>query len=285
MKTPKILVTGATGTFGGLVAQLLQQKGEHVRVMVRDIAKFKFHGFEIAVGDFADSTCLDDALSGIERVFLASFDTGDFVNLQGNVIASAKRHGIRHIARISTMFLEEPKFAHFMNVSIEGERQLERSGIGFTHLRPSWVLQNFHPTSATTPVWNDQIRLPAGEGRVAFVDARDVSSVAATVLTEAGHEGKIYELTGPVARTHGELATALSQATSRQIDYEDISVKEYTNSLAEAGWSLDSIDIMTMLFEHVRKGEAGVLTGDVKRVTGSDPMGIHEFARDHAHLF
>jgi uncharacterized protein YbjT (DUF2867 family) len=282
---PKILVTGATGTFGGLLAQLLRRRGEQVRVMVRDPARFTLDGFEIAVGDFAEIDRIDDALSGIERVFLASFDTGDFVTLQKNVISAAKRQGVQHIARISTMFLEEPRFAHFMNVSINGERQLEASGIEFTHLRPSWVLQNFLPTSAATPVRDNQIRLPAGEGRVGFVDARDVASVAATVLTEPGHEGKTYELTGPAARTHGELAAALSQATGRDIVYQDISPKDYADSLVQSGWPSKSVETMTMLFEHTRNGDAAILTEDVERVTGTGPLGIHNFAHDHAHLF
>ena len=282
---PRILVTGATGTFGHLIAEMLQRDGEKFRVMVRDRARFDLIGVEVEVGDFAEPDRLDAALSGIERVFLASFDRGDFVSLQANVIAAAKRQGVRHIARISTMFIDEPRFASIMQASIEGERQLEDAGIGYTHLRPSWVLQNFLPTSAATPVRENLIRLPVGDGRVGFVDARDVAEVAAKVLTEPGHDGCAYELTGPAARTHGELAEALSQATGRQIRFEDLAPGAYIDELAAAGWPRKSIETMDMLFADIRAGGAAVLRDDVKRVTGRTPFGIDDFARAHEHLF
>lgn len=282
---PRILVTGATGTFGNLVAEMLHQNGEEIRVMVRDPSRFNLSGFEVAVGDFAEPDRLDAALSGIERVFLASFDRGDFVALQANAIAAAKRQGVQHIVRISTMFIDEPKFASFMDVSIEGERQLEGSGVGYTHLRPSWVLQNFLPTSAATPARDGFIRLPAGDGRIGFVDARDVAAVATTVLMEPGHEGCTYELTGPEARTHDEVAEALSRATGREIKFENLSPQTYANELAAAGWPQKSIETMDLLFADIRAGGAAVLTEDVKRVTGRAPFGIEEFARDHAHFF
>ena len=233
---PKILVTGATGTFGNAVAQQLQEAGEAARVLVRDPAGFELSGFEVAVGNFGDEESLDQALTGIESVFLASFDRGDLLAFHKNVIEAAKRQGVRHLARISTMFVEEPRFASFMAPGLAGERQLEDSGLAFTHLRPSWVLQNFLPTSGVSPVKDGKIRLPAGDGKVGFVDARDVAAVAAKALTEPGHEGRTYELTGPEARSHQALAEALSEATGQSIRFEALDPAVYHQELAEQGW-------------------------------------------------
>jgi uncharacterized protein YbjT (DUF2867 family) len=280
-----ILVTGATGTFGAAVAETLQHAGKSIRVLVRDPARFNGAGVEVTIGDFADPASLDAALSGIERVFLASFDRSDMPMLQGNLLAAARRQGVRHVARISTMYVDELRFASFMADHAAGERQLEQSELDFTHLRPSWVLQNFLPTSAATPVRDNKIRLPAGEGRVSFVDARDVAAVAAAVLTEPGHEGCTYELTGPDARTHAELAEALSSTAGRKITFEDLPPKVYADELAAAGWPPISIEGMDKLFAEMRAGGAAVLTDDVKRVTGRAPLSIRDFGRDHAQLF
>jgi uncharacterized protein YbjT (DUF2867 family) len=106
---PHILVTGATGTFGDEVSRQLQARGEPFRVLVRDAAKVSDHNdaVEVVVGDFARPETLDAALTGIERVFLASFDSPDQAKLQGNVLTAAKRRGVRHIVRISTMGVHE----------------------------------------------------------------------------------------------------------------------------------------------------------------------------------
>lgn len=280
-----ILVTGATGTFGAAVAQILRNSGEAVRVLVRDPARFAGAGVEVAIGDFADPASLDAALSGIDRVFLASFDRPEMPALQRNLLVAAHRRGVRHVARISTLGVDNPRFGAIMAGHAEGERQLEQTDLAFTHLRPSWVLQNFLPSSAATPVRDGKIRLPAGQGRVGFVDARDVAAVAAAALTEPGHEGRAYELTGPDAHTHAELAEALSAAAGRDIAYEDLAPQVYRDELAAAGWPPASIESMDMLFADMRAGGDALLTEDVARVTGRPPLGIHDFARDHAALF
>ena len=136
---PSILVTGATGTFGAAVAEMLQQAGEMVRVLIRDPARFSGEGVQVAIGDFADPTSLDAALSGVERVFLASFDRPEMLALQRNLVEAAQRQGVRHISRISSMGVENPHLGPIMADHAAGERQIEQSGLAFTHLRPSWV--------------------------------------------------------------------------------------------------------------------------------------------------
>ena len=280
-----ILVTGATGTFGAALVDLLRGQGRAVRVLVRDPARFAAEGVEVFAGDFGDTASLGGAMAGIEAVFLASFDRPAMPALQRNVLEAARRHGVRRVARISSMGVDNPQFGPIMADHLEGERQLEASGLGYTHLRPSWVLQNFLPSSAATPVREGRIRLPAGDGRVSFVDARDVAAVAAVALTEPGHEGAAYELTGPDARTHAELAAALSAASGRAIAYEDLAPEAYVEGLRAAGWPAASIESMNTLFAEIREGAAGVLTDHVKRVTGRQPLSIEDFARDHAPLF
>lgn len=284
---PRVLVTGATGTFGGEVVRQLLAKGVAVRVLVRDSAKARrlSGALEVVVGDFDRAEALDAALTGIERVFLASFDSPRQAALQRQVLAAAKRHGVRHVARISTTNVQKLRHLPIFAWHYEGERQLERSGLGFTHLRAHWVMQNFLPSSTATPVVDGAIRLPAGTGRVHFVDARDVAAVAAVVLTEPGHEGQAYELTGAEALTHAEVAATLSAAAGRAIAYENISPAAYAQERGAQGWSQPAIETMLALFSLIRDGLDVDASGAIAKVTGRAPISFREFARDYAATF
>jgi uncharacterized protein YbjT (DUF2867 family) len=256
-------------------------------MLVRDPAHISGHisAGEVAIGDFAVPESLGAALTGIERVFLASFDSPDQAELQGNLLTAAKRQGVRHIVRVSTMGVEENRNLPIIASHRLGERQLEQSGLAFTHLRPSWVMQNFLPYSAATPVKDGMIRLPAGDGRVGFVDARDVAAVAAQALRTSGHEGKAYELTGPEARSHADVAGELSAAVGRSITYENVSAEIYEEEKISEGWPRGSVDTMLGLFAEIRAGNASVVTDTVKRMTGHAPRSVRRFAQDYASSF
>ena len=280
----RILVTGATGTIGGEIARQLQVRGEPIRVLVRDAAKGPEAGesIEVSVGDFAMPESLDAALNGIERVFLASFDSPDQQELQRYLLTAAKRHGVHHIVRMSTMAVHENRHLPIFRWHSDSEQQLEESGLAFTHLRPSWVMQNF-----LSFVVGDVIRLPAGDGRVRFVDARDIAAVAAEALTTPGHEGKAYELTGPEALSHAAVADKLSAATGRSIVYENISPETYEQEKASQGWPRASIDTLLALFAEIRVGtnHDPVVTNTVENVAGRAAFSFQEFARDYATRF
>jgi uncharacterized protein YbjT (DUF2867 family) len=278
----RILVTGATGTIGSETARQLQARGEPIRILVRDAARGPEAGesIEVSVGDFATPESLDAALNGIERVFLASFDSPDQPKLQRNVITAAKRHGVHHIVRMSTIAVHEKRHLPIFGWHSDCERQLEESGLAFTHLRPSWVMQNFQSF-----VVGDMIRLPAGDGRVGFVDARDIAAVAVEALTTPGHEGKAYELTGPEALSHSDVADQLSAAAGRSIIYENISPEAYEKEKAAQGWPRASIDTMLALFADIRTGIDSIVTDTVESVTGRPALSFQKFARDCASKF
>jgi len=285
----RILVTGATGTFGGEVSRQLQERGEPVRVLVRDPAKTSWFGesTQVVIGSFDRPETLDAALMGIERIFLASFDSPNQCELQTIVLTAAQRHGVRHIVRISTNGIHEFRRLPIFSWHYECEQGLEKSGLAFTHLRPDWVMQNFLPSSSATPVVEGKIRLPAGDGRVSFVDARDVAAVAVEALTGQGHEGKAYELTGPDALSHSNVANQLSAAIGRSIVYENISPDVYEREKAAEGWSQAAIETMLALFAEMRNGfnYGPAVTDTIQTVTGRPPSSFKDFARDYADEF
>ncbi len=131
-------------------------------------------------------------------------------------------------------------------------------------------------------VVEDMIRLPAGDGRVGFIDARDIAAVGVEALTKPGHAGKAYELTGPEALSHSDVADQLSAAMGRTIVYVDIPHEIYEQEKAAQGWPRASIDTLLALFADIRAGTESAVTDVVENVTGRAPQWFQEFARDCA---
>ena len=276
----RILVTGASGLFGGEVARQLVTRDVPIRILVRDRSRAPElnKAVEIVVGDFTTTDALAEALDGIEKLFLASYDEPELVEHQANVLAVARQCGVQQVVRLSSAGIEENK--DLPDIYRHGicERQLEESGIAFTHLRPMWVMQNFESF-----VVDDRIRLPAGDGRIGLVDHRDVAAVAVEALTTSGHEGKAYDLVTE-SLSHAKVAEHLSEATGRSITYENISPEAYEQTLQSAGYLKDGVDTLLGLFLDVRKGinSDTNVSDTVNDVLGHAGIKFRKFAQDYA---
>ena len=278
---PTILVTGASGLFGGEVARQLSENGFPFRILLRDQAKApELTGrIETAIGDFADPESLPAALEGIERVFLASYDRPEVVEHQANFLTAAKRAGVRHVVRVSANGTEE--WAHLPIFQQHGicDRQLVNSGLEYTLLKPVWVMQNF----TSFMMVNDSIQVPAGDGFAGQIDARDVASVALTALTMEGHVGKDYVLCSE-ALSHGEIAQILTKSTGRNITYIDLDPEKYKKELESSGWTKSAIESMLGLFDDIRAGtNSDSMLGDtIKPILGRPGIRFRQFAEDYA---
>lgn len=278
-----VLVTGASGLFGGEVARQLVASGIPVRVYVRDAARAPQLNtpVEVVVGDYLDNGALAEAMSGIEKMFLASFDHPAAVEQQANLLAVARRSGVQHIVRLSSDGIEENHDLPIFRWHGQCERQLEATGIAWTHLRPVWVMQNFESF-----VVDDLIRLPSGDGRIGLVDHRDVAATAVLALTSAGHENRAY-LLATESLSHGEIAEILSRATRRPIRYVDVDPDTYEQELATAEWDRPSIDSMLGLFDDVRAGRNRdrAVADSVREILGRPGIRFSKYARDYAERF
>ena len=275
-----ILITGATGLIGGEIARQLVARSMPIRILVRDASKTSTfdESVEVAVGDFSNVKTLAEALSGVERMFLATYDRPEIAEHQANVLTVAKRCGVQHVVRMSTAGIDD--WRHLPTFHWHGicERQLEESGLGFTHLRPTWVMQNFDSHAR-----NNVIRLPAGDGRTGFVDARDIAAVAVEALTAPGHEGKSYLLSSEIL-SHSEIAGQLTQATGRAVTYEDISPEIYEREMKSSGCPQTEVETMLGLYADIRAGTNcdAIVTDTVETVLARASIKFRTFAQDFA---
>jgi uncharacterized protein YbjT (DUF2867 family) len=277
-----VLVTGATGNVGSAVVQELRRLGVAVRAFVRDPAAELPEGVEPAVGDFDDVASVRAALRGVDRVFVSSADGPRKVEHETNVIDAAA--GVELIVKASTLSARAGSPLKPFDWNGRVEDHLRRSGPPSVILASAFYMTNL--LAAAEPVRAQGILpAPAGGGRIAMIDPRDVGAVAAAVLAGTGHEGRTYRLTGPAAIGYRDIAAQLGEATGTHIEYLDVPPAAARDGLIAAGmpgWLVDHLD---GAFALIRDGAYEETTDAVRVLTGREARSFGDFARDHAASF
>lgn len=164
------------------------------------------------------------------------------------------------------------------------ETVVEASGLAYTHLRPTFFMQNL--LGQADSIGDGAFyNIVDPDVAISHVDARDVASVGATVLTETGHEGTAYELTGPQAVTFSEIADVLSDALGHDVSYVQLSEADQRGALSEMGMPAPLVDGFVDLLQWANGGDAAVVTTDVEAVTGTPATPLETFVGDHVDAF
>jgi len=278
-----ILVTGATGTNGVELISQLAAMGEPCRALVRDpqeSAKLLPPDTELFRGDLGDRAALDEAMRGIEKVFLLCPVHPKQVEWEGNVVDAAKAAGVRHLVKFSVIHASPESRSALLRWHAATEDRIRSSGVPFTFLRPNMFMQELL-RQADAIRSQGQFYLPLAGAKVSLVDVRDNAAVAAAVLTGRGHEGKTYEITGPAALSFDEVALALAEATGRPIRYVPITMEQFKQAFAAAGAPQWMADVVAELYATFHPANSVVREG-VKRATGKEPRTFDSFARENA---
>jgi len=268
-----ISVTGATGGLGGRVARELSARGLEQRLIVRDPARApQLPGAEVATASYEDSEAMARALDGTNTLFLVSgYEDPDRVSLHRKAIEGARLAGVERI--VYTSFMGAAPDATFPYARDHGatEQAIRDAGISLTSMR-----NTLYADAAPRFVRPDGvIRAPAGHGRVAWVARADVARLAAVLLTEPGHEGQIYDVSGPHAIDLHETARILTKATRRAITYHAETLAEATESRAgHPDWLVDSWIGSYLMLD---TGEGSVTSHTIEHLTGQRPMTLSEF--------
>ncbi len=277
-----ILVTGATGMVGSELVQQLLEKNQSVRVFTRDASKVAHLGnrVEFVVGDLSQPETLDAAMRDVERMFLVTASTQQDIN----VIDAAKRNGVHHLVKLSTIEAgHEPMIGHGKHHR-EREDLIRASGLAWTFLRPTMFM-------STALDWADSIKrqasvsYPGGEGKVPSVDPYDIAAVAAVALTSDGHEGQGYALTGPELLSIGDMVQIIAQQLGRSIQYTDMPDAAAGEMMRKAGLPEYVITGLVEAFTAMRSGRFAYLTDTVEQVTGRKPRSFETWCQEHITAF
>lgn len=276
----KILVIGASSKAGKELVRLLAEGGAAVKAASRTPLEGLPRGAEHASFDYDDRTTWTGALADVDRVFLmarpADIEADQVVN---PFIDAAVKAGVKRVVLMTALGVDASDDIPLR----KAELHLMATGVEHVILRPTWFDQNF-----SAGFIGDSIRsvggfyLPVEDAKVGFIDARDIAEVAAAALTEEGHAGRIYPLTGGEAITHSDAATILSEVTGKAITYTNVPEEDARQGMLAQGWPAPAVEYMLTLFSHLRAGAAANTTDTVQQVLGRAPISFEQFARDHA---
>ena len=275
-----ILVTGATGNVGREVVRALRAKNMVVRAADRDPARAR-----ALFGDDVDTVRFDyrdpatfAAADGARALFLLRPPAiADVKQTLLPFIDDARRRGVRQVVFLSVAGAGKNKLVPHHAV----ERHLAKAS-GWTVLRPGFFAQNFGDAYRRDIVEDGRIYVPAGRGRVAFVDVRDLAELSAAIFASpAAHEETAYTLTGPEAIDFATAASQLSAALGRAIRYEPASVLGYVRHLHRRGMPWAQVGVQMVLHAGLRFGQAERVDPTLERLLGRRPRTVRDYVRDH----
>ncbi len=280
-----VLVTGATGNTGRAVLDALIEGGAPVRAMVRTEADRSRlpAGTPVVTADFDDAASLAAALDGAGQAYLVTPSSERAEAQQRQFADLAVRAGLSHLVVLSQLGAEAQSPVRFLRYHAAVEQHVRDLGIPYTFLRPNLFFQGLL-AFARSIAGEHRFYAPIGSATVSAVDVRDIAAVAAIALTEAGHEGATYTVTGPAAITHAQIAAALTSALGRDISFIDVPPEAFADSLQGI---LPPWQVQGLLedYAHYRRGEAAAVSPAVTQVTGKPATDIQQFARDYAPAF
>ncbi|MEU5975137.1 NAD(P)H-binding protein [Streptomyces sp. NPDC047315] len=270
-----ILVLGGTGTTGRRVARRLKELGHVVRI-----------GSRSADPRFAweSPATWDAALDGVDAVYLVPLDGA---LLTRPFVARAEERGVRRIVLLSGRGVDLPGYMDHSQPAarthVDGEAAIRSArSAEWTVLRPGWFAQNFSEGFFLDAVRSGELKLPGEDGAASFVDAEDIAAVAVAALTEDGHAGRTYELSGPGALSLGEVAAEISAASGRTVRYVPVPPADFVAEMTAQGWSPEDAEAYVEILSPVRRGLDAHLSTGVQEALGRQPRDFAAFAADAA---
>lgn len=285
-----ILVIGATGMTGRPAVRHLVERGEEVRVVTRDVdaalTLADLRGAEIVHGDSSDPHTLVDAFAGVDQLYYVPPTLPGWDVAQTGVIRLACERGVEHIVRISALGTQPDAASMSLRYHWYGERELERSGLRYTHIRGNSFFQNTLFDAPTIRA-ESAFYCCVGSLRFAKVDARDIGEVVAAVLTDPRHDRTEYTITGAEPLSYSDMAGVMSEVLGRAIRYVDLTVEEWAARLVEEGfpsWLADEFAAIYGLgFDDPTVVES--TTATIDEVLGRPPRRFDEFVAEHRDQF
>jgi uncharacterized protein YbjT (DUF2867 family) len=282
-----ILVTGATGNVGPHLIRELAARGERVRAFVRDAAKGRAllgDNADLAVGDFADPSSIAAAVDGVDRAFLLTPSHPEMVTYERAILDAAVAARVRRVVKMSTVGADPRSDGRFASWQGQCEELLRATAIPSVILRSSYHMTNvfFFAESIRS---TGKIVAPVDDAKIAMVDRRDLAAVAALALTEEGHDGRTYVISGPEAITYHEVADRLSQVLGKIVEFVDVPDEAAIAAALQAGapeWMALGIG---EVHRQLKRGIAAQTSDVVRVLLEREPYGFADFARDTAGVF
>jgi len=276
-----ILVTGASGGVGKYVAQEVARAGTGYRLMYRS-PKDASAGppDKTVIADFGNKPSLQKALTGVESVYVVCSPIPQLVEFENNVIEVAKEKGVRHVVLNSALGAGDYGKS-FPALHAKVENNLKGSGLSYTILQPNSFHQNVVAYFAPTIRAQGAFYGAAGDAKFSYLDARDIAVVAAKALAGRDHAGKTYELNGPEALTHTQLAEKISRLTGKPAKYVNLPFDAIRKAMLDQGMPEWQANALVELQEYYAGGKGGATDGVLKSLIGRAPITMDQYLAEN----
>jgi len=281
---------GGVGSTGNHAARQLIAKGLHVRAFVhRDDGRadeLRELGAEIVVGDLGNFEVVREALDGVQSAYFTYPIADGLLEATAIFAAAGREAGLKSMVNMSQITARPNHPSPAARQHWLAEQVLDWSGIGVTHIRPPFFLENLIFFAAQTIQAEGKIYLPYGEARHAPVAGEDLARVAVGILTDPdAHRGKTYVPTGPISLSLPEMAAVFTRVLSHPVEYVDIPVERWRQTLSNLGLSPHFVEHLARVAEAHQRGEFDALTDVVETVGGAPPKSLEAFIRENAAIF
>lgn len=267
----------------------LARNGEEVTLCVRNPkpnSSWEALGIRQAPFDINDSGSMAKALEGGDAFFSLTPLVENLPEAGLKAIEAARLAGIRKIVRCSAQGAGPDAAIKLGRMHYAVEKAVEESGISFTILRPANFMQNYVQFGAAETIRSrSEFYSPFGEARISPIDTRDISEIGARVLTEPGHEGRRYDLTGGESLSDGEIADILSKILGRKVTHIQITQSQAKEAMAAAGTPPWLVEVLGELNEIAAKGYLAAVAPDAEVLLKRKPTSFAQFVRDNIGAF
>ena len=278
---PPILVIGALGNVGAEVVKQVLARGGKVRVADIDEKKLKERfgdSVETVRFDFTDPTTYQATFKDVKKMYYMR--PPHLTNIQRDMYPSmdaAKRAGVTHVVFLSLIGIENAKYVPHYKV----ETYLHKIKMQTTCLRCSFFMQNLNTTHQREIKERNEIFVPVGNAKTSFIDVRDIGAVAALALTEQGHSGKNYDLTGSEALDYWEATRIMSEILGREIVYRNPNPFHFFIETVRRGTPFMFALVQMGLYTSTRFGMAENITHEVEKLAGRKPILFRQYVIDY----
>lgn len=281
---PMYLITGATGEIGARVVELLLNRGDRVRVFVRNArkAQARYGGrVEVVAGDLADAASLRSALAGVDALLI--INSGQDIPARDREAAkAAKAAGVKHLVKLSSMDAQQGFGTGAWHA--QGEAAIRACRVAFTFVEPSGFMSNALGWAISIKK-EGVVRACTGEGGIAFVHPSDVSAVTTTALTTRDYDGQSIAITGPEALSYAEMTAKIGAAIGRPLTFQPISEGQERQRMITSGALETEIEAHLSIYRAIREGRASAVTNNVERVLARNPLTFDQWAKENAAAF
>ena len=282
-----ILITGATGKTGSATAKSLGEKGETFRALIRNEEKkegLESLGGEVVIGSIENTDVVNQSMQGVKTVLVLLPNSESQLALEKQLVDSAKQAGVERIVKMSSIEATPDATSPIPKLHLESEEYIKQSGLAWTMIKPNFYMQNLL-ASAGTIKDQGKIFLPMGEGKTGMIDTTDVGTVIAKVLSEDGHESMNHEITGPEILSFYEVAEIFSKALGKQVDYVDVPMDAYKETLGQFLTNQWHLDAVIDLFKGIAEGGIEDKTNTFNELTGETPKSLSQFLAENSFIF